>query len=207
MRKRLLTIVSLSVFCFFTTQPIQESTVHLATGVTGIVSFVGGYFLSSHCKVAYPIIWSALSAAGISGLLYAILYRFTPRGRLELARMKAACIERNSIATHSFTDEATFFNALQEVYLASDLWLVDAYNSLKMLAEQACSAHELLDEARTEGIDDYILVQECNTLLPRVRQAQVNISNAIKMIRNNKEYIAQLKIHNQVLAEEKKLQV
>lgn len=186
---------------------IKLNAVYAITTATGIFTGIGSYYLGKSAGVPYAPAVGLLTGGGVAGLTCLILYSFTPEGRLNNATKKIERLCKNPIAMQSFSNEKSFFDALQELYVADDLWLIGAYNELISLLDDARDALELLDKVRSEASDNYNLIQQCNILSPRARTALINITEAVKLIRNNKEYIAQLKLYKEMIAAEKQLQL
>ncbi len=145
--------------------------------------------------------------AAVGGLAYYILYEFTPEGRTARATAKIERIMRNPMVTRSFDNEKDFLNALQEVYVVHELWLIGAFRELSSLLQDAYDVTSLVEKVRAEAPENFGLMQQCNTLMPRARTAISNITKAIKTIRENKEYIAQLKIQKEQEMRERELAI
>ena len=180
-------------------QAIQLETARWVSIATSVTSFI---FLGRDGGFTF----AGLGALGLGGTIYGVLYQFTPEGRLGRAKGMMAQVSSNPIVMSSFKREEDVINAVQECYITEDLWLVSAYNNLTRLLEQARSAIELLQAAKEES-RDALLVGQCDELCASARTAIKNIMHVVKIIRNNNEYIEQLKLHKKVVAQEKRLEV
>lgn len=207
MNKKILILSSLVFISTTNLYPISQRTALIATGIAGGASAIGSYIFFTKLKFPAAASLAGITAAGTSILTYLICYRFTPEGRYARAKSKMDLIARNPIALHTYATDKEFFNALQEIYIADEWYLISAFNELSRLLEEAGTALKLVDEARSEATDNYDLIQQCNALSPRLRTAFANLTEAIKKIRNNPEYLTQQAQYKQWLAAEKQLQV
>jgi hypothetical protein len=207
MIKKRIFFYSLLFISTTTLYPISQKTALIITGVAGGVSTIGSYIFFDRFKFPVPFVLSGLTGGVTSAITYWICSGFTPEGRYARAKAKMDFIARNPIALHPYTDDKLFFNALQEIYIADEWYLVSAFNELTRLLEETQAALRLVDEARSEAADNYNLVQQCNALSPRLRAAFANLTDAIKKIRSNQEYLTQQAQYKQWLAAEKQLQV
>jgi hypothetical protein len=200
----------LSVSLAHNAQAITMKTAQILTAATGAGLFGGSYYLlSNKTSISYPLAWAAGGSALATWGAWYLFRSFTPEGRVDSARRKINRVSRNPMAMQHFSNDRVFFDALQEVYIGDDLWLVSAYNEMSSLLSDARYALDLIDTARAEAssYNNIHVIQQCNSLSPYARQAIINLTDGLKMVRNNPEYIKQVKIYKEMLAAEQKLQV
>lgn len=205
-----ITLLSLIVLVTPTVKPISVGTAQglsVAAGVgSGLAIGLGMHYYGKFHPVVSGI-GGVLGGAAVGGIAYYILYEYTPEGRTARANRKMNRILSNPMATRSFDTEKEFFNALQSVYVVHDLWLIGAFRELSSLLQDAYDVVSLVEQVKAEVPDNYGLVQQCDTLKPKARMAITYITQAIKTIRENKEYIEQLKIQKEQEMRERELQV
>ena len=111
-------------------------------------------------------------------------------------------IARHTLARIEFDNDKLFFDAVQDVYLTDDLPLISAYNHLLYLVPTIHYALSLINKASAQVGRDVLLQEECDASLSRANILFSNISSAIKRIRDHKDYLAQLSIYKESLAQE-----
>jgi len=197
-------ILFLSLFFGFvpSTQPISQNAVYAGTFGTGL-----GVGLLSYKIAGKSLIVGAIAAAGSGFIAYQILSQFTAEGRLARARVKFDYMSRSYFSSHEFDSEELFFNAVQEVYVLSDLPLMTAYNDLAYYIAQGYEALSLLDAAKSESNFDLNIIQQCDVLIPRIHRALSLMTESVKRIRSSSEYIKQVKIYKEMQAAKEKLAV
>ncbi len=92
---------------------------------------------------------------------------------------------------------------MQDVYLTDDLPLISAYNHLINLVPMMHYTLSLINKASAEVGRDVLLQEECDASLSRANILFKNISDALKRIRDHKDYLPQLSIYKESLAQEK----
>jgi hypothetical protein len=156
-------------------------------------------------KSAYQIHPAIL--AGASGIVtlgsYYVLHRSTPIGRLKRANSLLNQISRHTLARTSFDSDRLFFDAVQDVYLTDDLPLISAYNHLLALVPNLHYALGLINKASAEVGKDVLVQEECDASLSRANKLFKNVADAIKRIREHKDYLSQLTIYKESLLQEK----
>jgi hypothetical protein len=191
------------------TYPVRLQTVQAISGVMGVGSGLGIRLLMNHGRL-HPV-WSTLGGvtggATLAGLTYLLLYQFTPEGRTEKAIEYITQIEHNPITQQEFTTEKEFLDALQNAYVMHDLWLIAAFRDLSLLLKRAQDVLHLVDQVQREAPENSSLLQQCEPLVLHAHKAIRVITQTIKKIRENKEYIAQLKIQKEQEMRERELQV
>lgn len=197
--KKLLLCLSLGLFT--SSQPISQNTVYVGTFGTAL-----GFGLLTH-QATNSLLFSIAAAGGSGFIAYQIFSQFTAEGRLARARAKYDYIARNTLATREFNTDEDFFNTLNSVYVLSDLPLVTAYNDMNYLILQGYDAIELLNAAKSESNLDLSIIQQCDILIPRVHRALGLMTEAVRRIRANPEYIKQLKLYQEMQAAKEKLAV
>jgi hypothetical protein len=187
--------------------PISLQTVYGATGGVGLVSAAGTYWFTNKNNFSSPILWS-LGAGGLASLAtYLFLYQFTPEGRYAWAQEKVRQAGCNPLSSQAFESDAAFFDVVEDLYIGEDWWLVTAFNELTALHDGCRMALDQLDQAKAGAADNFSLVQQCNTLASIDRKYILNLTNAIKRIRNHKDYISQMKEFKRMEMEKQKLAV
>ncbi|HEX4068543.1 MAG TPA: hypothetical protein VHX42_00435 [Candidatus Babeliales bacterium] len=183
--------------------PIQRSTADMCTATVAALCTAGSYKI--YLDAPYTIHPAIL--AGVSGIITATTYHFlhtiTPAGRIKRANIFLDDIARHTLARVSFDGEQTFFDAVQDVYLTDDLPLISAYNHLINLVPVMHYTLSLINTASAEVGKDVFLQEECDASLSRANRLFKNISDAIKRIRDHKDYLSQLTIYKESLAQEK----
>jgi hypothetical protein len=89
------------------------------------------------------------------------------------------------------------------MYLTDDLPLISAYNHLINLVSTMHYTLSLINTASAEVGKDVLLQEECDASLSRANTLFSNVSSAIKRIRSHKDYLSQLSIYKESLAQEK----
>lgn len=202
--KKTLKIIFLSLIIISTqTQSIQNSTVNYVTATMAGFSAGGSYQLYKK----FPGKIHPVFLAGISFLstiiTYYILQQATPLYRLKRANQLLTDISRHTLARMTFNNDLLFFDTVQDVYITNDLPLISAYNHLIALMPIVRYALSLINKASAEVDTDVLLQEECNASLSRANKLFKNISEAIKRIREHKDYLPQLTLYKENLLHEK----
>ena len=187
----------------FSAQAIHNSTANI--GATLIACFCAG---SSYKAIQdFPGKIHPATLIGISALVtataYYILHRSTPLGRIKRANILLNELARHTLTKTTFESDKAFFDAVQDVYLTDDLPLISAYNHLIDLVPTVHYAFSLINKASAEVGKDVLLQEECDASLSRANKFFRNISDAIKRIREHKDYLPQLNIYKESLLYEK----
>lgn len=187
----------------FSLETIQNSTVRyvtflVASSCTGI-----SYTITQHFpKKIHPAILVGMSSM-ITCTMYYILQQSTPEGRLKRATTLLNKISRHTLARTTFTNDAIFFDAVQDIYLTDDLPLISAYTHLISLVPIIHSASHLINKASAQAGKNVLLKKQCTMLSTRTNKLFKNISDAIKRIRAHDAYLSQLTIYKENLLQEK----
>ena len=205
--KKKLFIKTSFLMCVITThvsiQPIYNSTAQYGTALTAFLCAGSSYKIIREFPGAiHPAV-----LAGISGLTtvgaYYLLHRSTPIGRIKRANALLNEISRHTLARTTFDSDRLFFDAVQDVYLTDDLPLMSAYNHLLVLVPNVHYALGLINKASAEVCKDVLLQEECDASLSRANKLFKNIADAIKRIREHKDYLSQLTLYKESLTQEK----
>lgn len=185
--------------------PIQQKTALFGTASVALLSAVASYkaWLLSN-KQIHPAIFYAPSSLLIA-CAYHHLQSITPQGRLNRATILLNDLSQHILINNSFSSDNAFFDAVHDVYLTDDLPLISAYNHLIELLPNAHYAFSLISSAASQAEKNSPLQEACETALLRAKKLFTNMSNAIKLIRAHKDYLTQLQIYKEFLANEKQL--
>lgn len=184
-------------------QAIQNSTANACAALV-VLGSVGGSIKVWYDdpNLIHPAILGGASLIA-TGLTYHYAHKITPAGRLKRARAFLAEVARHKLAHTMFAHDREFFDAVQDVYLTDDLPLIGAYNSLTDLLSTMHYAFGLINGAAAEIGKDVVLQEECDSALSHAHILFRNISDAIKRIREHKDYLPQLTIYKESLNSEK----
>lgn len=202
-------ILSLAVLITPSLKPISVGMaqgISVAVGAGSGLAIGLGMHYYGKLHPALSGVGGVLGGAAIGTAAYFILYEYTPEGRTARANKKMNRILMNPMSTHYYINEKDFFDALQSVYVVHDLWLIGAFRELSSLLQDAYDVVSLVEQVKAES-DNYGLIQQCEALKPKARMAIANITKAIKTIRENKEYVEQLKIQKEQEMRERELAV
>jgi hypothetical protein len=185
-----------------TSHPIQNSTADMCTAITAAACAGGSYKIWSETQKIHPAVCAGVSCV-ITAATYHLLHQSTPAGRIKRANILLDDIARHTLARISFDDEQSFFDAIQDMYLTDDLPLMSAYNHLINLVATMHYALSLINKASAEVGKDALLQEECDASSSRANTVFKNISDAIKRIRDHKDYLSQLAVYKESLVQEK----
>lgn len=184
-------------------QPIYDSTVNYTTLLIAGLCAGGSYGVVRE----FPGQMHPAVLAGISGMVtissYYMLHRSTPIGRIKRANSLLNQISRHTLARTTFDSDRLFFDSVQDVYLTDDLPLISAYNHLLLLVPNVHYALSLINKASAEVGKDVLLQEECDASRSRATKLFRNIADAIKRIREHKDYLSQLRIYKENLTQAK----
>jgi hypothetical protein len=182
---------------------IQESTANTATVLVAVACAGGSYkIMQEFPGTIHPLSFVGASSV-ITGISYYLLHRSTPLGRIKRANALLNELCRHSLVRITFDSEKSFFDAVQDVYLTDDLPLISAYNHLIALVPTVHYAFSLINKASAEVGRDVLLQEECDASSSHAHKFFKNISDAIKRIRDHKDYLSQLAIYKESLAQDK----
>lgn len=169
--------------------PVSQNEVYIGTACSAL-----GAGLITHAA-SRSIVADIIVSAGSGALAYYILNHFTPEGRLARAQTRIERIERNPFAMREFESDQDLIEAIQEVYVLYDLYLMAAYADIALLIEQGYEALSLVEAARNESNFDLNIIQRCDVLISRITHALSLMKTAVKSIRSNSEYLTQCKMY------------
>ena len=187
-----------SIYC------IKKSTAFIATGAFAGVSALASYAIWPLVKNEVHPALLAVSSIVVTSCLYSSLYERTPQGRLAQANKLINQLASHKLIQYSFSSDNAFFTAVHDVYLIHDLPLISAYNHLIQLLPMVNSTSFLIHKALSDSKSNKILREKCRCALLRTKRIFNNISHAIRRIREHKDYLAQLRIYKEFLANDKK---
>ena len=188
---------------FFPAQAIHHSTANMGTIVVACLCTGGSYAITKELPgTVHPVALIGVSSL-ITALSYYVLHRSTPIGRIKRANLLLNELARHTLTRTTFDNDRAFFDAVQDVYLTDDLPLISAYNHLLNLVPTVHYALSLINKASAEVARDVLLQEECDASLSRANKFFRNISDAIKRIREHKDYLSQLNIYKESLLHEK----
>jgi len=194
--------LSFSLMFPFYSQAIQSSTADITTGLVAALCAIGSYRIDREIPHAiHPAIFCGISG-GITLTTYFMLHRSTPLGRIKRANLLLNELSRHTLARTCFNSEKAFYDAVQDVYLTNDLPLISAYNHLIDLLPTIHYALSLINKASAEVYKDVLLQEECDASRSRANTLFKNISDAIKRIREHKDYLSQLSLYKESLAQQ-----
>lgn len=201
--KKIMVVSVLSIVINLPVGAIQEKTANMGTGALAVVSAAGSYqvWLATN-KQIHPAFFGVTSAVFVS-FMYYHLHSITPQGRLKRATKLLDELSRHKLVKNSFDTEILFFDTVHDVYLTDDLPLISAYNHLIQLLPTVHYALGLISKASAQVGKDSLLQEECDSVSSRAKELFANMSDAIKMVREHKDYLAQLQIYKEFLANEK----
>ena len=183
--------------------PIQSSTADMGTTLVAATCAAGSYKLYIDAPHAFnPAVFAGVSCIATAAT-YHFLHQVTPAGRIKRANLLLNDIARHTLARVSFEDESSFFDAVQDMYLTDDLPLISAYNHLINLVPTMHYTLSLINTASAEVGRNVFLQEECDASLSRANMLFKNISDAIKRIREHKNYLSQLSIYKENIIQEK----
>jgi len=151
----------------------------------------GRHVNPSFLEFAVP---ATISGAMLGGLTLAVLFPFTPKGRLLRAKRRVIKLEKNSVATTAANGTEQILNLVKNEYTC-DFYLAAAYNDLQDLLKSANAAIDLVESACKDTKNEKFL-HEANEFLSSTRQAKQRIINAIKVVREHPDYKTHWGCHN-----------
>jgi len=205
MIKNIKTIISLVLMfstVHFPLHAIQNSTANICTSLIAAACAGGSYKIVHDIPGSiHPGILCGASCV-MTAVSYHLLHKATPAGRIKRSNILLNEISRHTLARTCFDNDRAFFDAVQDVYLTDDLPLISAYNHLIDLVPTMHYALSLINKASAEVGKDVLLQEECDASLSRATLLFGNISDAIKRIRDHKDYLSQLSIYKESLLQE-----
>jgi len=186
----------------FPLNAIQDSTANMCTALVATVCAGSSYKIMQEMPgKIHPAILAGVGSL-ITAVTYYALQQSTPAGRIKRANILLTDLSRHTFARTHFDNDQAFFDAVQDVYLTYDLPLISAYNHLIDLIPTVHYAFGLINKASAEVRRDVLLQEECDASLSCANKLFRNISDAIKRIREHKNYLSQLSIYKESLHKE-----
>lgn len=200
-RKKALALGMISVMCM-PAAAMQRSTARFLSAVVATGCAAGSYDMFSKMKGVNPVLLASVSGI-FTYMTYSYLYGFTPEGRLSRAMELLYKVRNCRLTEQSFFDDRLFFDTLHGVYLTQDLPLVTAYSQL-VIAESLCrEAIDLLHKALGQVFEDGRLEEKCTDVLSDANRFLSNITQAVRRIKEHKDYLTQLQMYKEWAIAEK----
>lgn len=184
---------------------VSETTACL-TGM-GAAAVAGGITYAALSKET-PYWWAAAAPASLftGWLTHKIFHNFTPEAKFAAAQSFMLQMSDNVIAHHSYANEQEIIDALHDIYIRHDLWLVRAYQDMATLIERIDYHLKNVQDACGARYGDHMFARICKELIKRFKIASKNFTVAIKVVKNHPEYMSQLTLYKEMLAKERELQ-
>jgi hypothetical protein len=200
--KKIYFLTLLSGFMSFPMHSIQQSTGIAIATIASLVSTVGSY-KTWHAlnKSIYPHVLFIANGLFLSGVSY-YLYTITPQGRLKKVRQLLQELSENTLIKYPFDTEETFFTAVYDIHLTDDLPLISAYNNLVDLLPKTHYIFGMISKIAPDICNDSELQRAYSEVDMQSQELFNHISEAIKRIREHKDYLTQLKIYKEFIANE-----
>lgn len=183
----------------FPVMAIQDSTANNLSAVVAVVAAASSYKINkAFPRDAHGAVLVAATCL-TTAVAYCLFHRSTPRGRLKRAHVLLNELGRHTLTKTSFETDRAFFDVVQDVYLTDDLPLISAYNHLISLVPTLHYAFSLTNKASAQAGRDVLLQEECDVCFCRANKFFKNTSDAIKRIKEHKDYLSQLNIYKEGL--------
>jgi hypothetical protein len=180
--------------------PIRpKSAHHINSAVTIATAALTAAFTKS-------VLWSAGAATSSYIVSSYLTHQCTPKGRFAKALHKATQIYHNPFATNNYGQDQLFIQELQDYY-TDQYWLITAHEDIDRLITKGYQALEFIDRAKKDSDNDFHMLQECEILQKKIRFFLVNLTNALRRIKNHTDFTAQRASYNQLLLAKERLAV
>lgn len=187
----------------FSLQAIQSSTANVCTALVAAACAGCSYQVMPKLPTyIQPFALVTGISSAITVVTYYNLHQLTPDGRIKKAKNLLKKLSHHPLARIHFDNDQSFFDAVHDVYLTDDLPLISAYNCLIDLVPTMHSIFRLIKKASVQVNKNSVLQKKCHASLLRAKKLFRNISDAIKRIRNHKDYLSQLTIYKESLSHE-----
>jgi hypothetical protein len=181
---------------------IQDSTANMCTAFVAALCAGCSYkIIHDMPGKVHPFVLVGMSSL-ITATVYYGAHQSTPAGRIKRANLLLNDLSRHTFVRTHFDNDQAFFDAVQDVYLTDDLPLISAYNHLIDFIPTVHYAFGLINKATAEVRKNVLLQEECDASLSCANKLFRNISDAIKRIREHKDYLSQLSIYKESLLQE-----
>ncbi len=182
---------------------ISEDFANMLAGGTGVVfGTVGGFLCGKSNRMGWLM---AIPVGGLSGYLgHLFWHQFTPAGRMKRARTALNKVENNILAANFFDSEARILDKIQEMEISSEWPLIAAFNELDDLVKAAEKSIGLANDA---GQEDINFGRAATELVNKAKKMIQNMTRVIKIIRNSKDYNAQLKQYKEEMRHREKMRM
>ncbi len=177
-------LVALSIT---STYPIKQSTATFLSLASGIGV---GALIYSQQDGNVPV--GTVVGACTAGIVYLIAREFTPERKFERAIGWLYLAESELFVRDQYISDHAFFDAMQTAYARNDLPYAVAYYDLTDRLAWLNNARDLFDDACSESTTLACLAQEYQTQVANLKSI---IIDAIKRIKQTKEFTKQLKIY------------
>lgn len=203
--KRKVLVLLFLVMIYVPMHAISPAIKYVCTGLVAVGCAAGSHEIWDQMDEQINPFLLGVVGLYITYFTYSQLHKITVAGRLSRANVLLEDLYRHRLIRKFFNDERLFFDMLQEVYLTEDLPLVSAYNHLSSLVPTLHDAFDLINKASAQVGKNLILQEECNTALLQANELLKNIADAVKKIREHKDYLPQLHIYKEFLVNEKQI--
>jgi len=179
--------------------PIQSSTAK-------IISLASGAGVGA--LVAYQpdsnYVYGSIAGVCTAGLMYLITREFTPERKYERAKDLLYRAENGLFVRSQYLSDHVFFDAMQTAYATYDLPYAVAYYDLTDRLRWIKNARQLFDQACSENVTLSCLAQEYQSHADDLMRIVIE---AIKRIKQTKEFSKQLKTYEKRRLAEKRLAI
>jgi hypothetical protein len=193
--------------CNIPIQAIQKTTANILASIVAMGSTAAsykGYILAQ--EQIHPAFFGVADVV-FASMVYYYLHTFTPEGKLKKAHTLLDELRRHKLVKNRFDIDKKFFDTVYDIYLMDDLPLISAYNHLIELLPISHAATGFINQASAEVGKNVALQEECDVALSMSKQFFNNLANALKKIREHKDYLEQLKLYKEFLSSEKQAQM
>ena len=147
---------------------------------------------------------AGLVGIGTATLVYLIAREYTPERKFERAKNLLNHAESGLFIPNQHVNDRVFFDAMHTAYATYDLPYAVAYYDLTDRLRLLNSARDLFNDACSEDTTLSCLAQEYQTFTANLTHIVIE---AIKRIKQSKEFTSQLKIYEKRRLEEKRLAI
>lgn len=189
--------------CSSQVHSVSRKAVNRLTGCMALTYTAGVYGLYDKVGNDNALLYLVAAGVFVTGLTHRVLGYTTPERLLDKAEFLLKKLAAYKFVKITFKEEASFFDAVYDVYLMEDLPLIAAYKTLLELVSLSHTAHGFINQALACAKQDAFLQERCEALHYKSEKLHKNISQAIKRIRLHKDYLPQLRFYKQFVLKEK----
>jgi hypothetical protein len=200
MKLRTISLLSLTVGILVSqeSKAITTNTANMITGLIGTGAGAVAYATFSDEFVPKGLLIGIPGTALVTWLAHVLLYQITPQGRFNRALSRIEKLRSHALSMQKFTSEEQLIAMLKNIYAENELPLIVAYNDLTDLASNGRYALGLLAAAKSDAFGyDTVLIQQCDTLKNELESLINNTKDALVKIKQNTEYLEQLKMYKE----------